>query len=76
MKTPMNKNLLQKIAAYLCSREGCTVESVEPTVKGLELTIHDAFGFRYRLEIRTVGRNQTEHGEGLKVGNLKGVSNA
>lgn len=69
---PFNLKLLQKIATYLAARGGCKTEAPEYTLKGAQVEVQDAFGFRYVLEIRMIGRIQANSTELLDVNSYSG----
>ncbi len=55
-KTPLNSNLTGKITSYLVGNEGCSLQDIEFTKHGSLLTVKDAFGFVFSIEVKTVGR--------------------
>lgn len=59
-KTPFNGRMLAKIGSFLETKEGCQVLDIDYTYAGAKTTIQDSFGFRYELEIKTIGRTQTD----------------
>jgi len=54
--TNFNDWMLSKIASYMRDKEGCHVETIEPTKYGSRVILQDSFGFRYEVKIETLGR--------------------
>jgi len=55
-KTTFNGLLIAKIIGYLTSREGCSNSNTEYTSDGVRTVIQDAMGFRYEVQVKTIGR--------------------
>jgi HJR/Mrr/RecB family endonuclease len=53
------KNLVFKIAGYLGTKEGCTVVDTEVTNDRDAFIVEDAFGFRYEVQVKMIGRNSS-----------------
>ncbi len=58
MKASFNSWIMGKILQYLTGREGFTSVKSEYSADGYRAVVEDAFGFRYELEIKAVGRKQ------------------
>lgn len=58
-KTPPNIWLLNKIAGYLTTKEGCSAQRTEYTESGARTYLYDAFGYCYEINIRITGRTIT-----------------
>lgn len=59
MKSPLttfNGWILSKINTYLKISEGCTIETSNYTNDGARTIVQDSFGFRYEIQIKTLGR--------------------
>lgn len=72
IKTPMQSWLLNKLIGYLTKNEGCELSDLEQTAEGQKAYVQDAFGFRYSIEIKAIGRiNSDTEGLDLYAGNKK-----
>lgn len=55
-KTPFNNWILNKIATYLTTKEGCEANGPEYTSEGARVVVQDAFGYRYEISVKTISR--------------------
>ena len=71
--TSFNGWLAQKLASYLTAKEGCIVEYMDTNRGIVTMTISDAFGYVYQIEVKMIGRkNQApQNDEELKLFNIK-----
>jgi hypothetical protein len=61
MSKRMQNWLLSKVLAYLEKSEGCDAETEEQVSDSTSsIIIQDAFGFRYQIQVRLLGRIQEE----------------
>ena len=60
MRHPLTESLGQKVAAFLESKEGCTVTQLKPTLEGIVLELRDVFGFQYTIEMKATARINNE----------------
>jgi len=54
--TTMNGWVMGKVISFLKEKEGFHVERVEYTAQGIRGIIRDTFGFRYEINMETIGR--------------------
>lgn len=70
--TTFNGWLLNKISSYLSSKEGFTIETSSYMQDGIRTIVQDSFGFRYELQVKTLGRIQNHsNSNDLEVYNHK-----
>jgi hypothetical protein len=55
----ITKNLIFKLVSYLSAKEGCTLVIQEATNDGDRFVTEDAFGFRYEVQVKMIGRNSS-----------------
>jgi hypothetical protein len=52
--------LLDKILAYLLTKEGCLSETADVKNEAPKVVIRDAFGYRYEIQVRLLGRTHED----------------
>ena len=57
-KTTFNAWILSKILNFLKNREGMDYSNTEYTLDGIKTTVTDAFGYRYEIHVKIIGRLQ------------------
>ena len=60
MKTPMNDWLLIKILSNLVAHDGFIIEKSDYTIEGMKAVVKDAFGYRYEINVSTLGRTHDD----------------
>jgi len=53
------KHIVYKIAGYLGTKEGCKLVVQDTDNERDAFVIEDAFGFRYEVQVKMVGRNSS-----------------
>lgn len=63
--TALNQWILTKISTFLVNKEGCLIEASDrhPSSDSARVVVQDAFGFRYEVHIKTLGRLQNTEGD-------------
>lgn len=60
---PLNNWILDKIATYLASKQGCEVEGVNTKDNdNTSIVLKDAFGFRYEVKVTALSRVDNDDG--------------
>lgn len=54
--TSFNGWIISKILNYLLCNEGCITGKANYTGEGVRAEVTDAFGFRYEIQVKTIGR--------------------
>lgn len=53
-----NAWILEKVAAFLTAKEGCSVLSTKNASDYSSMRVKDAFGFVYEVEVKLIGHTQ------------------